>query len=502
MSNNDHSQLLHSCVSGSIANDLEILKSIFHYPANTDLIFREVECCDFSITIAYIDGMVRISAIEDFVLRAFQNADGKPEPTDRLDFIIKNALQVANAAPENTFSKLAEGLMSGGALVLCDGINSAIILDTRGYESRKVSQASTESVVNGSQEGFVENLRTNITLVRRYCQTPDLITEMITVGKKEPLRVAIMYVEGVTDKNALEEVRRRIKCIERDVVHGAGQLQQLIEDDPWSLLPQMLMTERPDRTSAALSDGQFAVLADCSPYALIAPCSIFTLLQSSDDAFSRWQYGTYMRIIRFIGLILALILPGLYVALISYHTQLIPLELLSSIAETRVNVPFPVLVEVFIMELAFFMINEANLRIPSQVGMSISIIGALVLGQAAVQASIISPILIIVIALSGLGCYCMPDYGVSIALIIYRLLIEIAAAALGLFGVVLAVFVLLCQLASMKSFGCDFLAPLAPHRPHNPDLLIRFPAFMQNRPQYFAQNSKSDIFRRNKWKKN
>jgi len=160
-----------------------------------------------------------------------------------------------------------------------------------------------------------------------------------------------------------------------------------------------------------------------------------------------------------------------------------------------------VLAEVFIMELAFFMINEANLRIPSQVGMSISIIGALVLGQAAVQASIISPILVIVIALSGLGCYCMPDYGVSIALIIYRLLIEISAAALGLFGVVLAVFLLLCQLTSMQSFGCDFLSPLAPHKPHNPDLLIRFPAFMQNRPQYFAHNSKSYKSRREKCKK-
>jgi len=486
-----NSGLMRSNVTGDMNRDIDTVRKIFHYPENADLIFREVKCCGFDITLCFIDGMVRVAAIEDFALRAMQHAGNMTESESRTEFLLNKALQVAHAEKETGFEKITEGLMSGAAAVFCENADAAVMLDTRGYESRKIGQASMESVVNGSQEGFVENLRTNITLVRRYCQTPDLVTEIMTVGTQAPLRVAITYISGVVDENALSEVRRRIKSIGRPVVHGLGQLEQLIEDDTWALMPQMLLTERPDRTAAALSDGQFAVLADCSPYALIAPCNIFNLLQSSDDAFARWQYGTYMRIVRFIGLFIALFLPGIYVALISYHTQLIPLELLSSIAETRVNVPFPVLAEVLIMELAFFMINEANLRIPSQVGMSISIIGALVLGQAAVQASIISPILIIVIALSGLGCYCMPNYGVTIAVIIYRLFIEVAAASAGLFGVVAGAFLIFCQLCSMESFGCGFTVPVAPHRPHNPDLFIRFPAFMQKRPQYYSQKSVS-----------
>lgn len=484
-----NAELLNRCLSGDMAVDIEWLKTILHYPDNADIVFREIRCCDFYICAVFIDGMINTSQLEDFVLRAAQLADGAPQKTQRMDFLMKSALQVCQAQPQTRVSKLVEAITGGETVLMCQEAKSAIIMDTRGYETRKVDQANRESVVNGSQEGYVENLRVNLAMIRRYCQTENLVTEMLTVGTQTPLRVAITYVKGVTDEKALNEVRRRINGIDRPAVQGLGQLQQLIEDNPYALMPQMLLTERPDRTAAALADGQFAVFADCSPYALIAPINIFVLMQSSDDAFSRWQYGTYMRIVRFAGMLLALLLPGIYVALITYHTQLIPLSLLSSIAETRVNVPFPVLFEVFIMELAFFMINEANLRIPSQVGVSISIIGALVLGQAAVQASIISPMLIIIIALSGLGCYCMPSYAMTVALVIYRLIIEASAAMLGLFGVALALFTITCQLCSMQSFGCDFVAPLAPYRPHNPDLLIRFPAFMQKRQVYFRESA-------------
>ena len=433
--------------------------------------------------------MTDTQLIDDFVIRPILMHDKDLPQENRSSYITGNILQTSQATTESEFEKISADIMAGVAALFCDGTDRAIMLDLRGYETRKVAQATNESVINGSQEGFVENLRTNITLVRHYCQTSDLVTEMLAVGAKTKLRAALMYVEGVTDINALSEARKRLANIDMPTVHGIGQIQQLIEDSPMALLPQMLMTERPDRAAAALADGQFVILADCSPYALVAPCTVFTLLQSSDDAFARWQYGTYTRIIRFTGMLLALLLPGLYVALITFHTQLIPLSLLSSIAETRVNVPFPVLFEVILMELAFFMINEANLRIPSQVGMSISIIGGLILGQAAVQASVISPILIIIIALSGLGCYCMPDYGMTVSLIIYRLLIELSGALLGIFGVSMALFAVLCQVCAMTSFGCSFVAPFAPYKPHNPDLLFRFPVRMQKKPLFISMHA-------------
>lgn len=477
-------------ITGNIDTDTEAVMKIFHYPDNCDLIFRQFICSGFRVCAIFIDGMANALKIEDFIIRAAENTMIEAAPEERLDALLCKTLETASAKKVGSMQEITSAVVSGGTILFCEGSKEALSLDTRGFEARKVNQATNESVVSGSQEGFVENMRTNITLIRRYCQTPDLVTEIMKVGSETSLNVAIIYIKGTVNEKSLGEVRRRIGNIDAPSVHGIGQLQQYIEDDPYALVPQMLMTERPDRTAAALSDGQFAVVADCSPYALLAPCNIFALMQSSDDAFSRWQYGTYMRIIRFTGMLLALLLPGLYIALISYHTQLIPMELLSSIAETRVNVPFPVLAEVFIMELAFFMINEANLRIPSQVGMSISIIGGLVLGQAAVQASIISPILIIVIALSGLGCYCMPDYGMTIALIIYRLFIEVISAFLGLFGLVLALIVIICQLCGMESFGCAFFAPLAPGKPHNPDLIARFPIKMQKKSMYFSGNSR------------
>lgn len=479
MPDRPHSELLNSEVSADLRENLEKLRTILYYPENDEVVYREIMGCGFEMCAVFIDGMTNAEQVSDFLIRASQENGGAPEPGERLEYLIKNAIQVAQAGAERRFSELVKMILSGMTVVLAEGMDTAITLDTRGFERRKVMAANKERVVMGSQEGFVEDLRANLTLLHRYMQTPELVCEKMTVGTKIPLRIALMHLKGVTNEAALAQVKKRLKLVDAPVVRGIGELQQMIEDDPWCVMPQMLMTERPDRAAAALADGQFIILADASPYALAAPCSAFMLMQSSDDAFARWQYGSYSRIIRYIGMTLALLLPGIYVVLTTYHTHLIPMSLLTAIAETRANVPFPVLFEIGAMEMAFFLINEANMRIPSQIGSFIGIIGALVLGQAAVEASLISPILIIVIAVSGLGCYAMPDYSISVALILYRLMLVAAGAFLGIYGIVLAVFLILCQLCSMRSFGAGYFEPVAPYEPHNPDVIVRMPVFMQ-----------------------
>ena len=270
---------------------------------------------------------------------------------------------------------------------------------------------------------------------------------------------------------------------------GTGALQQLIEDSPFALLPQMLQTERPDRAASCLEDGQIAILVENSPYALIAPVTIFHLLHASDDSFLRWQYGTALRIIRLVGMVVSLVLPAVYIAMTLYHSHLIPVPLLTSIAQSRANVPFPIIVEVLFMEFSFYLLNEAGLRTPSQIGSAFGVVGALILGQAAVSASIISPILIIIIALTGLGNYVIPNYGFGIGLILYRLFLIAMSALMGLYGLMIGLFVILLRLCALKSFGVDYLAPIAPVRRHNPDLFLRLPAWMQRKNVFFSRRA-------------
>lgn len=266
-------------------------------------------------------------------------------------------------------------------------------------------------------------------------------------------------------------------------------MQALIEDNPISLIPQILETERPDRTADCLCNGQVAVMVDNSPYALIAPITFFHLLHAADDSFMRWQYGTFTRLLRSLGLLISLFLPAIYLSLTTYHAHMIPLDLLTSIAETRAKVPFPILVEILILEFSFYLINEAGTRMPKQIGSALGIVGALILGQAAVSASIISPILVIIVALTGLGNYVTPTYSMSLAIQILRFGILFAAACLGLYGIVLCLFLYLCSLCALTSFNEPMMAPFAPYRPHNPDLMLRLPLFLQRRLLYVADRS-------------
>lgn len=489
MSERPHIDILRSEISGVLADDVARFRTVLYYPENDEVVYREIKGCGFDMCVIFVDGMASSEQISDFIIRAVQSDGNDVAPENRENHLVKCAVQAAQCSTERRLSELVKMILSGMAVVLADGMETALTLDVRGFEKRKVNIATKERVVVGPQEGFVEDLRTNLTLLHRYIQTPELICEKMELGTKIPLRAALLHIEGVTDPGALGKVRAKLKTLDAPVAHGAGQLQQILEENPWSLMPQMLMTERPDRAAAALSDGQFVILTDKSPYALIAPCSFFNLMQSPDDAHSRWQYGSYSRIIRYTGLFIALFLPALYVALTDFHTNVIPMPLLTSIARTRASVPFPVLFEVAAMELSFFLINEANMRIPSQIGSFIGIIGALVLGQAAVEASLISPILIILIAISGLGCYAMPDYSVSVSIVLYRLSLVAAGAFFGIYGIVLGSFLFLCQLCSMRSFGVEYMAPVAPHARHNPDIIMRLPVFMQKLPLYLVPES-------------
>jgi len=488
MQDKPHTDLLRQSIAPDLDQNIDTLKTILNLPANEDVIFRNYAIGALRVCIVYIEGMADEKKIGEFVLHALKNRrsdDKQPPSKDPLAYVCEN-LEIPQAKKIEMFSQIVPQIVSGMACLLVEGAQEALMLETRSYPHRAVSQPTNESVVNGPHEAFNEHLRTNISLIRRYVQSPDLLAEKMTVGTGVPTQIAILYLKGVASENSLNEVRRRLKCITAKTVMGTGGLQQLIEDRPYSLLPQMLQTERPDRAASCIEDGQIAILVENSPYALIAPVTMFHLLHASDDSFLRWQYGTALRIIRVLGLLISLVLPSVYIAVTLYHSHLIPMPLLISIAESRANVPFPIIAEVLFMEFSFYLLNEAGLRTPSQIGSAFGIVGALILGQAAVSASVISPILIIIIALTGLGNYVIPNYGFGVGVILYRLFLIMLSALLGLYGLVIGLFLILTQICSMQSFGVDYLAPIAPRRRHNPDILLRLPIWMQKTTMFFA----------------
>ncbi len=473
-------------LTGNLSEDVERFRALLSSEINSDAQFRSLTLAGVQLCVIYMEGMADDQKISDFVLRACAERTLPEGQRIDMEHLCNDILQIAQCETEQRVGTILGKVVTGMTAVMMDGCREAALLETRGYPTRPVNRTTNESVVIGAQEGFVESLRTNMTLLRRYVPSPRLITECLEVGREVPCKAVLAYLSGTADPQIVDAVRSRLKRIDAPTVQGLGAIQQLIEDSPWALLPQMLQTERPDRAASCLMEGQVAILADNSPCALIAPVTLFHQLHASDDSFARWQYGSFLRLIRVAGMLISVFLPGLYIALTDYHMHLLPLSLLGSISEARANVPFPILAEILIMEFSFYLINEAGTRMPQQIGSALGIVGALILGQAAVSASIISPILIIIVAITGLGNYAIPDYGFGIGLVICRLFVIACGAALGLYGVCLAAFVLLVSLCGMRSVGIPYLAPVAPRRAHNPDILLRLPVWMQKKRLFFA----------------
>ncbi|MDO4357400.1 MAG: spore germination protein [Clostridia bacterium] len=487
MTDAERDQLMRDELSGDLKADLERIRRIFAADRDEDIQFREFTFAGSDACLVFVDGLVNSDWLQEYVLRPGMRCPAWDGPANqRLDYAQKHVIHIASIQTTGQLSGAVRSILSGMAALLIDGCAEIAIMETRKYPTRSVDKPESEAAVQGPHEGFTENLRDNISMIRRYLNTPKLMTQMIDVGTEIPTRFALLHVQGVAQERVVEAVLSRIRSVREARVPGLGQLQQLIEDRPYALLPQMMLTERPDRVAAALANGQVAILSENSPYTLLAPMTVFQQLHAADDYFERWQYGSFQRVVRIAAMLMSVYLPGLYVAITQFHSHLIPMELLSSIAEARANVPFSLLAEVLIMEFSFALINEAGIRIPNQIGTALGIVGALILGQAAVEANIISPIIIIIVAITGLGNYAIPNYGFSKGIEMYRLVILTAATALGLPGIAIATVMILAHLAGMHSFGVPYLAPVTPVRRPKSSLIVRWPSLVDRYGTFMA----------------
>lgn len=475
-------------VSSDLNRNLSQLKKVFNLPENQDVVIRELSIArKFDAFIVFVDGMVDKNTINHFILpqlmdtKKFDSFDGNCP----LDFIIKSVISINQVTKMKDYDKIQKQVLYGLTALFIDGCNESLVMETRGFEKRNVDNPKTEAVVKGSQEAFTENLRTNITLVRRIIKSEKLITEFLPVGKTNNSNCAVMFIEGIANPKVVKEVRKRIQSIDSDFVQGSGMLEQFIEDSPWMLLPQILSTERPDRTASFLVSGQVVIIVDGTPFALAAPVTFWGMFHTSEDSNLRWQYGTFLRIVRFVGLLLAASLPGLYLALELYHPEMLPTTLLAMIEKTRENVPFPAIIEIIMMEFSFELIREGGLRVPGLIGQTLGIIGALILGQAAVAAGLVSPMLIIIVSITGLGSFTIPSYELGVAIRILRFVYILAGSIAGFFGISVAFTVTAGFACAMKSFGVPFFSPVTPRTRVNPDIIIQQPIFKQKmRPDY------------------
>lgn len=477
-----------SALGGMLDTDLNknirLIEKEFNIPKNQDAIIKDFNVArKIKAVIVYIDGMVDRATINNFVLRQLMTPEHFNDYKDGcpLDYISKNILSVHQTVKLKEFNKIVEQVLNGLTALFIDGCDECLVIESRGYEKRNVEGPTSEKVVRGSNEAFNENMRTNITLIRRIIRNKDLITEILPVGKTNNSSCAILYLDDVANPDLVEEVKRRIKSIDYDLIMGDGMLEQFIEDEPFMLLPQTLSTERPDRTASFITQGQVAIIADGSPFVLIVPVTFFSMFHTSEDTNMRWQWGTALRLIRMLALFFAVLLPGLYAALTLYHQEMIPTDLLASIAKSRELVPFPTIIELLIMEMSFELIREAGERVPGVIGPTIGIIGALILGQAAVTADIVSPILIIVVAITGLGNFAIPNYSMATAVRILRFIFIFFGAIAGFYGVSAAIVILGGIACSMKSFGVPYFTPIAPRTRASKDLIIRHPVWQQKR---------------------
>lgn len=426
-----------------------------------DLAARPLRLGSRPATLFFLEEMVDESRLERLLVALLEQG-GPPAAAAGPSEVRQRLLGGSRLRPARTYGEAAQALADGQALLTAAGWREGLLLALEHVKRRSLEEPKAESVVRGPREGFIEDLETNLALVRARLRDPGLRVVELRLGRRTRTRVAVLYLVDLASVALVDEVLARLRRIDLDGVLESAYIEELIEDDPYSLFPQILHSERPDVVVAQLLEGRVAVLTDGTPFALMAPATLWSLLQANEDYYERFWIGVAIRVLRLVLVFLALVLPGLYVAVTTFHQEMIPTALLLRLAAAREGVPFPAMVEALIMEGTFEILREAGVRLPRQIGQALSIVGALVIGSAAVQADIVSAPMVVVVAMTGIASFALPHYNLAIALRILRFELIILGGALGLYGLMLGLLATLVHLSSLRSFGVPYLAPVAP----------------------------------------
>ncbi|NRS50265.1 spore germination protein [Brevibacillus sp. HB2.2] len=466
---------------------------------STDLVTRQVrlEAVDqIVVGILYTEGLVDknmiSSLMESLMLHAKKaHIPAEAECEERSLILMKDFLLTIGGVEEvYDFDHLYDALLTGDTVILVDGYSNGFIANTKQWEDRGVQETSVQTVVRGSREAFSENLRTNTALVRRRINNRNLWLETVQIGDMTQTKVAMMYIKGVVQDSVVAEVKERLGKIEIDGILESGNIEEMIQDHTFTPFPTIYNTERPDSVAAGLLEGRVAILVDGTPIVLLVPAVFVQFFQSPEDYYMRADFGI-LRILRFISFFIALLGPSIYVAITTFHQEMLQTNLLMSIAAQREGVPFPAAVEALLMEFTFEMLREAGVRMPRAVGSAISIVGALVLGEAAVQAGLVSPATVIVVSITAITSFVFPSFSMSIPIRLLRFGLIALAASFGFIGIFVGMIALCIHLCTLRSFGVPYMAPLAPvNLADQKDTLLRIPIWMMHtRPHFLRQKN-------------
>lgn len=414
----------------------------------------------------------------------------------------KNSLGASDIGYFQTVEEAADGMLTGAALLLVDGFDRAIKIEDKGFPGMSVGETDSEKVIRGSNEGFTDSVKVNAALVRKRIRSPQLKVLTRKAGVRSNTNLSLLYMEGIARQEVLDEIDRRLQGFEIDGVLDSGVIEQLSEKDWFSPFPQFQTTLRPDRAAMSVLEGRVVLLCDNSPVALILPTDYNSFIQTSDDYYNRFEIASFSRILRYLASFFAMTLPGLYLAVTNFHTQLLPTALILSFAAAREGVPFPAVFEVILMELSFELLREAGVRLPGAMGNTIGIVGGLIIGQAAVEANIVSPVVVIVVAFTALCSFAIPNEEFATAFRILKFFFIGMCAWLGFFGFLAALLMVLIHLAHLKSFGIPYLMPFVGAELTNyndeRDSLLRMPLYWLKRRPIFASTKNKTRLRRRK----
>lgn len=506
---------LNKTIDTNIDTNLKYIQSVYNIKVNSDIMIRDftliAKDTEYKAFLVYIDGMVDSKIINNFVLDSLMlrnnsntfkgksqddySSNGitvkKIKNIDLENYIYLKLLPQNALKKVTVFSEIIGSVNSGNCALFVDTINVAYDIDAKGFKQRSVDTPNNEVIINGPQEAFVENIRTNTSLLRRIINNENLTIENLSVGSISKTSVAVCYMKNIANEELINEVKFRINNLELDTLISSGQLSQLIQENDAINIPSLLETERPDKCAKFLMQGRIVLVINGNPYALILPAVITDFLSSPEDTNLKVLFANFLKVLRVMAYFITLLGPGLFVAVTGFHQELLPTELLFSILASREYVPFPIIFELLLMEFSFELIRESGLRVPAPIGGTLGIVGALILGDAAVSAHIVSPILIIIVAITGLSSFAIPDFTFSFHLRVYRFLFTLLGYGAGFLGIGAGLLVYVNVLCSMKSFGVSFTSPLTHSLSKRPNGYFEQPAWKdENRENFLVPKKK------------
>ncbi|MFC4402309.1 spore germination protein [Gracilibacillus xinjiangensis] len=455
-----------SPIHDNLSVNIEEMKQAFSYGLNKDFSMRTLKAKfnESNACLFYYSSIVAGERIDTHIIKPLLE-----QTSDKLS----NIVTIGSVQEVTDLETAVQNINSGKVILFIDQDPAAYAMDVAEFEHRSVSKAENESVIKGPQDAFTESLNANISLIRKQIHNQQLVNEGVQIGQRSVNEVNLLYIKDLVNSDLLANIKKRLENISVDSIRNIEILEQHMEERPYSLIPTILYTERPDKATAFLEDGYIILLMNTSSACLIVPVTFWSFYHSPEDRYLRFLYGNFTRCIRLLCFYLTTMISATYVAIANFHSEMIPPDLLLAITASRERIPFPLLFEILLMEIAFELIREAGVRIPNPLGPTIGIVGALILGQAAVEANIISPIIVIVAALSGLSSFAIPDLNMNFTVRIVRFVFILAAGSLGMLGLTGALLLFFMYAASIRSFGVPFFSPITPNFVSAKDTVFR-----------------------------